>query len=309
MPIGVGTRVQTSYVPEVTRGTTPATPSMKRLRSITRNINLRKATLASQEVQPHGQVQDLRHGFNSVDGAFNTEWSLNSQDDLLEGIFGSAWATNRLNIGTTLKSYTFERRFEDLALYEVFRGVALNTGEFRLQPESIVGINFVPIGMSSPTPSGVSLGVPAAAPTNQPFDSFTGAIYEGGITSGDVIGLVTSLVFTINRNRTLSPVIGSKFSPDIFEGTCVITGTMTAFFQTHALHNKFVNETNSVIAFDLKDLDAPTTGYRGVMPRVKYTGSNKDPAGTGPVMQELPFQALYDPTEQTSMYLLRGVLP
>lgn len=308
MPIGVGTRVRMVYVPEVTRGVTPGTPSMKVLRTITRNLNPKKATLGSQETHAHGQIQDLRHGFESVDGSFNTEWSYGSQDDMLEGIFGSAWATDRLNIGTTMKTYTFERQFLDLSLYEPSRGVAMNTAEFRLQPEAIVGITFTPIGMIPGTAVGTPLdAAPDAAPTSQPFDSFTGAIYEGGITGGDVIGLVTGLTFTINRNRTLGPVIGTKTSPDVFEGTAVITGSMTAYFQTHTLYNKFIAESESVIGFDLKDLDNPETGYTGVMPRIKYTGNDKDPAREGPVTQTMPFQALYDQTEQTSLYLLRGV--
>lgn len=305
--IGVGTRVQLAYVREVTRGTTPGTPSLKEARTISRNINRQVAVMGSAETHAHGQIQDLRHGFNSVNGSIATEWSYAAHDDWLECIFGSLWATNRLDIGTTLLTNTIERRFLDLSLYEVYKGVSFNSAEFRLQPESIVGITWTPLGMSAAVPSGTPLDASIdAAPTNAPFDTFTGAIYEGGITSGDIIGLVTGLTYTINRGRALGPVIGSKFSPDVFEGTAVITGTMSAYFQSHVLYNKFIGETPTVIAYDLHDPVTAATGYRGVFPRVKYTGDNKDPAREGPVIAEMPFQAIYDATAGTSHYLLRG---
>lgn len=306
MAIEVGTNVRLTYVREVTRGTTPATPSMKVLRSISRNINLEKNMLQSQEVHTHGQVQDLRHGFNHVEGSIGVEWGLNTQDDMLESLFGATWAANVLKIGTTPLTHTFERQFLGLNLYEVFPGTTINRGEFRIQPESIVGINYTILGMKADTPSGTPLdAAPDAAPTNAPFDSFTGAITEGGIT----IATVTGVTFTIDRGRVLQPVVASKYSPDVFEGTCVVTGEVTCMFESHALYTKFTSEATSTLSVRLDDPVAPTTGITILIPKLKYTGARKDPTGTGPVPQTMPFQALYDSTTATTVQLTRDLTP
>jgi len=201
-----------------------------------------------------------------------------------------------LKMGQTLLTNTFERRFNDLTQYQPTRGVAVNQMSLTVSPESIVGGTFDLLGMSFDVFSGSELGTPAVAPTNSPYDSFTGQIVEGTA----VIGLITGIDFTLNNSRVLQAVIGSKNSPDVFEGQGIVTGSMQALFQDATLWNKFKNETETTLQIKLNELG--TTGFHAItFPRVKYTAGDMDPPQEGPVIIEMPFQALVDSASATTM--------
>jgi hypothetical protein len=367
-----GIRCDWSYVPEVTHGTTPGSPAMKKLRTIGRNINLTKNILTSSEVRQDRAKKDVRHGFNSIAGGPSFELSAGAYDDWLAALLGSSFAavnitgapnlsatnpstftraagsfvtdgirvgdrivtsgfTNaanngkftvvaatattltvaettlateaasagrtlqlagmRCDNGTTLTTFTVERRFLDVAQYQVFRGVNPNTLNLTISPESIVGGQFGIVGMSGGAMSGTSLGTPSAAPTNAPLAAFEGSLYEGGV----LLGLVTGAEINVDNGRGLQPVVGSKFSPDVFDGEIMVTGRLTVLFQDATMHNKFVNETGSSLSIRLDDING--TDFVNIsMPSIKYTGSNIDPPSKGPVPLEMPFQALVDNT-------------
>lgn len=377
MALASGANVGLAYVAEVTRGTTPASPTMKTLRATSRAVNLQKATLGSQEVRADRQKADLRHGFNQIAGSPGFELSVASYDDWLEAALSGTWTTapttgtvalaavatgnkytrsagsfvtdgfmpgdvvdvagfatadnngrtqvvsvsatelavtktlvdeaegadesivgvgSRCKVGTTLRTFTIERRFTDVTQYQVFRGVAINQMSVNIQPDQIVGGSFDLIGMSGGAFSGTSLGVPTAAPTNSPFDPFTGVIYFNGINQA----VVTGVSFSLQNGRSVNPVVGSKFSPDVFEGEAIIQGQMTAYFEDATLYDLFKDETEA--AFFLKLNDTNGTDFQVIqMPRIKVNTGDIDPPQQGPVPIQFNFQALVDSVSGTSM--------
>lgn len=210
-------------------------------------------------------------------------------------------AGKKLKIGSTLRTFTIERRFTDINQYQVFKGVAVNQMSLSISPESIVGGSFELLGMSAQPFSGTSLGAPSAAPAETPLSSFDGALYEGGTQ----IGVVTGLDLTLNNNRTLEGVVGSQFSPDVFEGTCNVSGTLTAFFEDASLVDKFINETESSLDLLLDDING-TDFIRVRLPRLKYTGGDIDPPQQGPITLSMPFTALVDSEQGTTMTIQRS---
>ncbi len=207
----------------------------------------------------------------------------------------------RLSPGIALQTFTVERRFTDVTQYQVFRGVIPTTADFDVKPENIVGGTFGIVGMSGGGFTGTSLGTPVAAPTNAPFSSFEGTLVEGGVS----LGLVTGIEFNINSNRSLAPIVGSKFSPDVFDGEMIVTGRAMLFFQDAVMFNKWVNETTSSIYLKLDDLNG-TDFMQFVFPSIKYTGGTIDPPQMGPINIEMPFQALVDNTTGVSFSIQRS---
>jgi len=208
----------------------------------------------------------------------------------------------RLSCGTTLLTYTFEQAFNDLAKYRVFKGVTVNTMDLNIQPAQMVGGTFGLIGMSfDPLASSPLDASPDAPSTNSPFSSFDGSLYEGGT----LIAVVTGITLKLDNKRSVVPVVGSKYSPDVFEGSAVITGELTAFFQNATLLDKFVNETESNLWLRLNDLNG--TDFMAInIPRLKYTGGMIDPPQEGPVPLTLPFQCLEDSVTGTSLMIQRS---
>lgn len=111
MPYASGILAGTSYVAETTQGVTPGSPTMKSLRLTTKELNLAKELLESQEARSDRETQDVRHGFNSVGGRLGFESSLQSHDDFYEAAMAGTWAagTAVTPIGATASTSVFTR--------------------------------------------------------------------------------------------------------------------------------------------------------------------------------------------------------
>jgi hypothetical protein len=208
----------------------------------------------------------------------------------------------KLKIGQTLKTYTMERRFVDIAQYQVFKGVAINQMSFNVQPDQIIGGSFDIIGMSSEGFSGTSLDdTPTAAPSFSPFDAFTANVYiNGGINT-----VVTGFSFSMANGRSVNPVVGSKFSPDVFEGTCQITGQLSAYLESADFYNYFYDETE--VSLFAKFPDPGGTDFIVLqLPRIKLSSGDIDPQQQGPIVVQYNFQALVDSDSGTSVAFQRS---
>ena len=299
MPQASGSRHSIGYVPEVTFGTTPATPAFKKLRHNSSTINLSKASFQSAELRADRMIADFRHGTRFAEGNVVGELSRTSYDDMLEAALGGTWTANVLKAGTTRKSFTFERFFADITQYFRYTGVSVDTLQVTMNTGGVVGLTFGYWGKNvavSATP--IAGATYPLAPTTAPMDALTGVINEGG----SVIAVVTAV--TLNLANGLAPrfVIGSSESLEPSIGRSNLTGTVDAYFETTTLYNKFVNETSSslsVIASDGVDT------FTFLVPKLKYSGGDVPVSGEGPVSMSMPFQGLYDPTEQTNLKITR----
>lgn len=380
MALSSGANTAISYVAEVTRGTTPGSPTMKALRVTSRNINLQKQTLGSQEKRADRQVADVRHGFNQVGGSLGFELSMQSFDDWLEAALGGTWATapatastslatnatgnkvvrttgsfitdgfmagdvvtlagfltggnngvttvlsvtaleltvaktlvtdvaaaartvtatgKKLKVGSSLRSFTIERGFTDVTQYQVFAGCAINQMSLQIQPNQIIGGSFDIIGMSNTGFTGTSLGTPTAAPSTSPFDAFTGSLYVNGVANT----VVTGINIQVANGRSVQPVVGSKFSPDVFEGTATVTGQVTAFFESATIYNLFFNESEVALFFRM---NSGSDFQVWCLPRIKLTSGDMDPPQEGPIVATYNFQALVEANSGTCLAVQRS---
>lgn len=321
-------RIRMVYGPEAVRGTTPANLNVQQLRCISRDIDLETKGVRSAEVYPDRNVRDWRGGSLSVAAQLQYELSIGQttggtavdfpgMDDMLASLLGGTWSAignagtstpGTLKVGTQLNTFTFERQFLDVALYESFPGCIPNDMTIDFKPEAIIGGQCTILGMgglNSDTSSSVqgtgTLNGPTTAP---PLDVFRGQIKEGG----SVIGLVTTAAISIKNGRTLSPVIGSRFSPDVFDGQCMVTATMSIMFKDTTLRDKFLNETVSSVQLVAAELGATgTTGRRMVftLPTIKYSTNQKKPKAEGPVVQDMQVECLYDSVSGTTIQIDR----
>lgn len=226
--------------------------------------------------------------------------SVSGQDMIVDTSFDPGTVTDaagtitypgsRIDIGLDLLTFTMERRFDDIVQYQAMRGVTVNEMAFSITPESIVGGSWGLLGMSGEAMTAISLiaGLPVPAPLTAPFAAFTGRVYEGGV----IQAVMTSIDVSLNRNRTLEGVIGSRFSPGVFAGRASVDGTSVFFLEGNTTYNKFVNETESSIYLRLADPNDPTEFMSIVMNRVKYTSGDMDPPLEGPVPINMAYRSL-----------------
>lgn len=209
----------------------------------------------------------------------------------------------RCSMAQTLTTVSLERQFLDVLKYQLFKGVAVNQWQESVTPRAIVGGSFTLLGMSSDgfSVTSASASPATAAATHSPFAAFDGAIYS----EATPIAVATALNFTLDNQRVLEGVIGSRFSPDVFEGIGQVNGDLSAFFLDTDFQDAFFNEEEVTIWLRLNDPNG-TDFFSFVWPRVKYTGANIDPPQNGPVVQALPFTALEHQDYATSMWVQRS---
>lgn len=299
MPFAAGSRHEVSYVAETIFGTTPATPTMKRFRATPGvTLGLRKDTLNSEELRADAEITDQRHGNRRVDGDLTFQLSYGAFDDWLEALLGGTWTTNVLKTGTTVRSFTVERRFTDIARYRSFTGVVPTRGAFVFAPGRMVQGTIGCLGRDM-VASGTTLGVPTDVNTSVPYDNWSGTISEGGST----IAIVTGLTINIDKGYEPNYVLFSSLNQQAVPDRNNVSGRLSAFFVDEALAAKFHGEVESSISLTL---DGPAGDLTFLLPRVKYNGDDIRMNGGRAMMLDLPFQALRHPTDATALQVTRA---
>jgi len=202
--------------------------------------------------------------------------------------------------GTTRRYFTFERLFTDLTQYLRYTGCEINTLSLDVQPNAMVTGGFGVVGLSADAASASAIAgaTYGSATTSSPMDSFTGSIED----AGSAIAVVTQIQLDIDNGVEPLFVVGQQGATGNSIGRFAVTGTLTAYFDSVSLLNKFVNETESDLMFVTSD---GTNNYRFRVPRIKYNGGQPDVADEGPVTLAMPFQALLDSSHGTSLSVER----
>jgi hypothetical protein len=288
-----------AFVPEVTYGTTPGTPTMKFLRFTGGFLNPEKNNFVSEEVRSDGQINDMRHGMRRVPGDLGFELSYGAYDDWLQAALGGTWTTNVLKAGRTERYFSCEERHTDLTQFAVTTGVVVNSMSLSIQPDAMVTGSFGVIGRNQ-TWSGTSLGTPTAVASHPPFSGFTGAILEGGSS----IANLTALELNLERNVEPVYVVGpSDLAKEKTIGQNNVTGTATFLLESAAMINKFLNETESSISVTL---DGPAGGDLTILiPRVKYSAATRQRGVGSSLIVTMPFQALYSTGQASNLVMTR----
>jgi len=309
-----GSRHSLFAVKEATYGTTPTDPALDLVRITGTTLGLAKDSLQSEEIRSDRQIADFRLGANQVGGAINFELSYGSFDQLLQAVLLSAdWevdtpatGTQQIKAASTRASFTLVRNFADVETadkpYYVYRGVELTSMQLTISANSMITGSFTVVGQSQSLVTDLTgLGTPSypTASTTSPLDSFTGTLKEGGV----IIAVVTEISMTLQNGIEPRYVVGSKNSIKPSVGRSNLTGQITAFFEDSTLVEKFLNETDSSLEFDLPDGAGNVQKYR--IPRIKYTGGQPDVSGEGPITLAMPFQAVLDASEGTNFFIER----
>lgn len=295
-----GSRRQICFVPEVTWGTTPGTPSMKLFRNTGgEGIKVARDPIVSAEMRADRAITAMPLGVRKANLSLPFEWITENMDSFLESLMFSAWATDVLKVGVTQKSFTIEEGFTDIPSYQPMPGAVANRLSLSLQPNQIVTGSIEFIGKTGENFTATPLdATPDAAPTGSPVMTFSGSINEGG----SPIALVTGLELTIDNGLEAKYALFNPAAYKLGVGRANIRGTISAYFDSHALANKFLQETETSLVFVLED---GTKSYTFDMAKVKFGDLSKN-LTENDAIQTLQFQALHDATK-TALQITRDL--
>ncbi|MZR63862.1 phage tail tube protein [Alcanivorax sp. DP30] len=304
-----GSRHSMALVAETVAGTTPATPTFTPIRQTGTTLALTKETIQSQELRADRQIADMRHGNKQIGGDISCELSFGGAfDTMLEAVLCGTWeedtpsaGTDELKAGIVRRPFTIERHFADIGQYLRYKGCEFNTWNLTVSPNAIITSNFGLVGrsMDDPAQTAISGATYDADTTASPFDSFSGTIEEGGAA----IAVITELSLTLENGLSPLFVVGSDTAECISIARSNLSGSVTAWFESEALYEKFINETESSLEFTLSD---GTNAYGFSLPRIKYNSGQPDVSGEGEVTISMDLMALYDETEESQIVITKG---
>lgn len=298
MTFATGAQHGLSYIAESSFGTTPESPDMTALRHTACSLGLSKTALESAEIRSDRQIAYLLHGQKTVAGDIETELSYGAFDDLLAALMQSSWSSDVLKAGASQPSFTFERAFADIGQYQVLTGCVIDKLRLSVRPDRLITGKFSVIGKSSSLSSSTLDAAPTAAAANDPMDSFSGSLEEGG----SAIGIVAGLDLTIDNGLAQAFVIGDAEAASLLAGQSRITGEIVTYFEDAALLTKFAGATESSLSLTCSGAGGSLTFD---LPRIVYTGAENPALGAGPITLSLPFTALYDESEATNLKITR----
>lgn len=196
--------------------------------------------------------------------------------------------------GSKLRTFTLERGFNDgvaTPVVEVFRGCAVNTLNVSMRPESLVAATFGIVGMTADIDQTTSLDANAAyfeAPTNAPLAGVDATGYIGQFAQ-----TLTAFDFNVDNQRTLFGQLGTKTSPDVFEGTSKVTGNISFVLIAGSVARLTAFQDENTFSFSIRVNEVGTSDFMSfAFHKMKLTGADMDPPALGPVLIQTPFEAL-----------------
>jgi hypothetical protein len=271
MAFASGSLAKIAYNKETTWGT-QATGTYKYLRFVSDTLNQDTKTEQSKEIRPDRNNTDtIRTDITGV-GDINFEFSAKTWDDFIEAAACNAWATNVVVFGgTTAESFSIERQAADAGVFDMFLGMRVNQWDLKIAPGSITTGKFTFLGKRQEPAAVTGLTGAPTAPTTTSVLNAIDNVSEIRVSDllVDSASVFTEISFSVNNNLRAQPAIGVLGAADVALGTCVVTGTLTAYLDGTDLLLDYTDFNESALSF--KTSDAAGNSYKFEFPRIKFT--------------------------------------
>ncbi|AAX84859.1 possible phage minor tail protein [Xanthomonas phage Xp15] len=273
---GTSNRTAICLVKEVTFNTTPATPAFQSQRYTSENVAFTKTTVTSSEIRSDRMTADLVQVGASVAGDVNFELSYASFDEVIRAALASSWSAPASGVstivnGTELHSYTFQKRFQDLAapIYQNFSGCRIGGLNLNFQTGAILTGSYSVMGCKALSGTTQIVGATTTSPGagNEPMNSVGNltAITKNGTP---MAAKIRSTTLALNNNLRGQEAIGTLGYIGIALGRLEITGNIEIYFENADEYNTFLNHDDFAFSFTVTDADL--NSYKFELPRIKY---------------------------------------
>lgn len=210
-----------------------------------------------------------------------------------------AVAGKKLVMGTTDRSFTLEQSMSDAGVFERFTGVRISGAQIGVQPNGIATVQWELMGQNGVVSDTAYYTSPTAQANTGVLSGVDGSLRLNGVEQA----VVTALQINYTNNTSMTPVIGSTISPNIFVGRGVITGTVSAYLEDESLIAAFLNEQEVDLVAVLEASGGDPSDFLSLnMQRVKLNGATKTIGADGGVIAQFPFQALLKSGGATTAY-------
>jgi hypothetical protein len=190
--------------------------------------------------------------------------------------------------GHTDKSFSIEHWHPDVPASEVFTGCKVSKISFNLPATGMATIAVEFVGKDVTPGVAQYFTAPTAVTLTGTMAAVNGVVKVGAASGGTI----TSATIDIMCAQSSEPGIGSNVTDQVATGRVIVTGQITAKFDSTSLRDAFYNESevSAYLAFTA-DNSAGSDFIAFSMGRLKLNGADKDD-GEKILIQTIPFQAL-----------------
>jgi hypothetical protein len=189
--------------------------------------------------------------------------------------------------------YTVEELYPDMSpvVSERNTDVKFTQAVLQLPGSGNAKIQLTALGLDQTSASSAYYAAPTTETTTDVVVATSGSL----LVNGAAVAVVTDLNITLNGNGNVADaVVGANVRPDVFSGKVMVTGSLTAYFDSGSVPDLFGNETQTSI---ISALAAGTAGNADfitlAMSAVKLTSSTPEDGETG-LKRSYNFTAYYN---------------
>lgn len=252
-----GAQVTSYMITELSPGVTPATGAWDTLRLTSNTLSPTVNTQASDEITDSRISQGSVVSSADIQGDLVGELSYSTFDKLLEAAFYGTWAANVLTVGSTRRTFTVAKNFNDVSVYTLFKGMHVSVFALDVPSDGKITATFTMAGLDY-ADGDTNTVATITPPTTTPFMSNlnVGSITVDGV-SLEGSACVSALTVNLDNSLQAQRCIGSgKLGPGAQIATeAAITGTITLAWSNRAWQiwkNTFSRKTIAV-AFPITD--------------------------------------------------------
>lgn len=188
---------------------------------------------------------------------------------------------------TTRRSFTFEERESDIDGSELFTGCRIGSMALEMQPNGMATVNFGIVGQNMTTKTGAESPF-FTTPTYTTTQGLTAVEAKIMLGSTEIVDL-TGVTLNFDRRAAGNPVVGSVVTPDVFDNTLQITGSISGLRQDLTRTAAFLAETDLSLHLLFAENTAEPAAFISLfIPYLSLASSSKSELGQdGPRTQTL----------------------
>lgn len=246
-----GAQVTSYMITELSPGVTPTTGAWDTLRLTGNTLSPTVNTQVSDEITDSRISQGSVVSSADIQGDLVGELSYGTFDKLLESAFYGAWTGDVLTVGSTRRTFTVAKNFNDVSVYTLFRGMHVSVFALDIPSDGKITATFTMAGLDY-ADGDTNTVADINPPTTTPFMSNLniGSISVDG-QSLEGVACVSALTVNLDNSLQAQRCIGSgKLGPGAQIATeAAITGTITLAWSNRAWQiwkNTFTRKTIEV---------------------------------------------------------------
>jgi len=291
-------------VEETTWGTIPA-GNAATLRTTGDSLKVDRNYIESGEIIQTRDTADVIPTDHSVSGGIDVEMSYGNVDALLAGMLGNNWTSDVLVNGIVEKSYSIERRMDDISgttdRFFTFDGCRVDTFELAVEAGQIVTASFGLLGRRGQSTATTNLGTKNAATTGRILNA-TDDVDDIESESAALTGVLGFTLSLSNSHRIL-PAVGSTYPYEIAIGGFRAEGTIRKYFESEVLYDDFITGAGTNFEFTLTD---GVNSYLFQLPAIRITDAAVPNQGRdGDLIAECSFTAYRDSVSGATLRITR----